>query len=75
MLHEALLMWRLRNVGYMLICRLRTHHMPGVPLAEGNFLQGSARFGIIAWNDFSHTLTCVCTRRHMHQCAAVLQTL
>lgn len=48
MLHEALLMWRLRNVGYMLICRLRTHHMPGAPLAEGNFLRGGARFGIIA---------------------------
>ncbi len=61
MLREALLMSRLRNVGYMLICRLRAHHMPAAPLAEGNFLRGeSARIRIIVGNDFSNT----CTHEH-----------
>lgn len=41
-------MSRLRNVGYMLICRLRTYHMPGAPLAEGNFLRGKVQ-GLGLW--------------------------
>lgn len=57
-------MSRLRNVGYMLICRLRTYRRPDAPLAEGNFVRGKLQglglyFGMIS-------LTRAHTRVHKH---------